>query len=387
MVSVIIVAAGSSARMNGVNKQLEKIDGTPVFVMSALKFERSEKVGEIIIAAPESETEHFEKLAREHGVSKLAAVVAGGETRMRSVRNCLERVSPNADHIAIHDGARPLIETAEIERVFADAEKYGAAIAAVPAVDTIKEAGSDGDITGTPPRGGLYYAQTPQVFSKELYLSCLRKAENTAADKVTDDAGLLEMCGERVRITEISGCNMKITHPEDLVAAAALYRGRRAGGSEGAMRIGHGYDVHRLVPDRRLVLCGVEIPYELGLLGHSDADVAVHALMDAVLGALALGDIGHLFPDSDPQFKNADSMVLLREVIGRMNARGFTLGNLDLTITAERPKLAPYIERMRENLAKAFDCEISRVSVKATTEEGLGLAGDGIGANAVVLLS
>lgn len=152
------------------------------------------------------------------------------------------------------------------------------------------------------------------------------------------------------------------------------------------MRIGFGYDVHRLAEERRLVLCGVEVPYSLGLLGHSDADVAVHALMDAVLGALALGDIGHLFPDSDPKYLGADSMELLRTVIGKMRERGFTLGNLDITIIAERPKLAPFIENMRENLANAFGCEVGRVSVKATTEEGLGLAGAGIGAHVVVLL-
>ena len=152
------------------------------------------------------------------------------------------------------------------------------------------------------------------------------------------------------------------------------------------MRIGFGYDVHRLVEDRRLVLCGVDVPCELGLLGHSDADVAVHALMDAVLGALAFGDIGHLFPDSDPKYKGADSMELLRAVIGKMNECGYVLGNLDITIIAERPKLAPYIAEMRGNLAAAFGCGISCVSVKATTEEGLGLAGNGIGANAVVLL-
>ena len=224
MVSVIIVAAGSSSRMNGVNKQLETIGGTPVFVMSALKFDRSEKVGEIIIAAPADDAARYEKLAREHGVSKLAAVVAGGETRMRSVRNCLGAVSPRADYIAIHDGARPLIETAEIERVLSDAEKYKAAIAAVPAVDTVKEVG-DGAIESTPPRGRLYYAQTPQVFLKELYLSCLEKA-GSAADKVTDDASLLEMCGEYVRITEINGCNMKITRPDDLIMAEALCRSK-----------------------------------------------------------------------------------------------------------------------------------------------------------------
>lgn len=150
------------------------------------------------------------------------------------------------------------------------------------------------------------------------------------------------------------------------------------------MRIGFGYDVHRLVEGRRLILCGREIPCEEGLLGHSDADVAVHAVMDAILGALALGDIGHLFPDKDPKYKGADSMLLLAEVIRRMD--GYTLGNLDVTIIAERPKLAPYIADMRENLANAFGCDISRISVKATTEEGLGLAGQGIGANAVVLL-
>lgn len=152
------------------------------------------------------------------------------------------------------------------------------------------------------------------------------------------------------------------------------------------MRIGHGYDVHRLVPGRRLVLCGEVIPYELGLLGHSNADVAVHALMDAVLGALALGDIGRLFPDSDPKYEGADSMKLLKEVVGIMSENGFTLGNADITIIAERPKLAPHIEKMRGNLAAAFGCDIGRISVKATTEEGLGLGGEGIGANAVVLL-
>ncbi len=152
------------------------------------------------------------------------------------------------------------------------------------------------------------------------------------------------------------------------------------------MRIGFGYDVHRLVEGRRLVLCGAEIPHERGLLGHSDADVAVHAVMDAVLGALAMGDIGHLFPDNDPQYEGADSMALLADVVGRMRGAGCTLGNLDVTIIAERPKLAPYITTMRENLATAFNSEIGRISVKATTEEGLGLAGAGIGAQAVVLL-
>lgn len=152
------------------------------------------------------------------------------------------------------------------------------------------------------------------------------------------------------------------------------------------MRIGHGYDVHRLVPDRRLILGGVEIPHERGLLGHSDADAATHAVMDAVLGAMAQGDIGKLFPDSDKRYEGADSMALLAEVVMLMQKKGFTLGNLDVTIIAEKPKLAPYIRQMRENYAAAFNCDISDISVKATTEEGLGLAEEGIGAHAVVLL-
>ena len=212
--------------MNGVNKQLEKIGDTPVFVMSALKFERSEMVDEIIIAAPENDAARYEKLARNFGVTKLAAVVAGGETRAGSVRNALEHVSPKADYIAVHDGARPLIETEEIERVFADAEKYNAAIAAVPVTDTIKYAAGNGFIEETPQRGKLYCAQTPQVFRKKLYLSCLEKL-GTRADTVTDDSSILEQCGEYVRITEINCCNMKITRPDDLVAAAAIHNNKK----------------------------------------------------------------------------------------------------------------------------------------------------------------
>ena len=152
------------------------------------------------------------------------------------------------------------------------------------------------------------------------------------------------------------------------------------------MRIGHGYDVHRLVQGRRLVLGGVEIPYEYGLLGHSDADAATHAVMDAILGAMAEGDIGKLFPDTDKRFENANSMLLLSEVVGIMTKKGYTLGNLDVTVIAEKPKLASYISEIRRNYAEAFMCDVSKISVKATTEEGLGLAGEGIGAHAVVLL-
>lgn len=226
MVSVIILAAGSSTRMNGVNKQLEKLGDTPVFVMSALKFERSEKVGEIVIAAPADDTARYEKTARNFGVSKLSAVVAGGATRALSVKNALEHISPKADYIAVHDGARPLIETSEIEKVIADAEKYNAAIAAVPATDTVKIVSAKGFVEDTPDRGRLYYAQTPQVFKRSLYITCLEKL-GAQADEMTDDSGILERCGEYVKITEINGCNMKITRPEDLAAAEAVFFNRK----------------------------------------------------------------------------------------------------------------------------------------------------------------
>ncbi|MDE6031513.1 MAG: 2-C-methyl-D-erythritol 4-phosphate cytidylyltransferase, partial [Oscillospiraceae bacterium] len=201
--------------MQGVNKQLAKIGDTPVFVMSALKFERSQKVDEIIIAAPADEVERYEKLARNFGVTKLKAVVAGGDTRVLSVKNALEKISSRADFVAIHDGARPLIETEDIDRVLSDAERYDCAIAAAPASDTIKVAGSNGFIEETVPRKKVYYAQTPQAFRRDLYLECLEKL-GSRADDATDDSSIMELCGKYVRITEITSCNMKITRPEDL---------------------------------------------------------------------------------------------------------------------------------------------------------------------------
>lgn len=226
MVSVIILAAGNSSRMDGINKQLAKIGDTPVFVMSALKFERSERVDEIVIAAPAGETARYEKLARNFGVTKLKAVTEGGETRFLSVKNALGQISPKSDFIAIHDAARPLIETADIDRVLADAGKYDAAIAAVPATDTVKLVGSNGFIEETPPRKKLYYAQTPQAFRTRLYLECIERL-GSRAENATDDSSIIEQCGKYVRITEINSCNMKITHPDDLAAANAVYTNRK----------------------------------------------------------------------------------------------------------------------------------------------------------------
>ena len=212
--------------MGGINKQLAKIGGIPVCIMSALAFEGCDKVGEIIIAAPPGECARYEDLAKEYGVNKLSCVVEGGNSRFSSMKNALERVSPKADFVAFHDGARPLITPENIEKVFADAEKYNAAIAAIPAVDTVKSAGSGGFVESTPPRSKLFYAQTPQAFRKDLFLKCLEKLGDKA-ENVTDDSRVLELCGEFVKLTEISGCNMKITRPEDLPAAQAIFDYRK----------------------------------------------------------------------------------------------------------------------------------------------------------------
>ena len=215
--------------MNGINKQLAEIGGVPVFVLSALAFEGCKDVGEIIIAAPTGECRRFEEMARSYGVSKLSCVTEGGDSRFRSMKNALEKVSPNSEFIAFHDGARPLITAEDIGKVFADAEKYNAAIAAVHAVDTVKTV-SGGFIETTPDRSSLFYAQTPQVFRKELFLSCLERLGGQA-ENVTDDSQILELCGENVKITEISGCNMKITRPDDLTAAQAVYNSRKTFGT------------------------------------------------------------------------------------------------------------------------------------------------------------
>lgn len=220
MFSAIILAGGSSTRMGGINKQLALLEDIPVIVHSALAFERSSLVDEIILAAPTGEEQYYSALLRRHFVTKLKAVTPGGATRFLSVKNALSECG--CEYIAIHDGARPLILTEDIDRVLSDAVKYGAAIAAAPVTDTIKKC-SDGVIESTPDRSTLYAAQTPQAFRKTLYLSCVDRL-GRRAETLTDDSALLELCGEQVHITAVTACNMKVTRPQDLTIAAAVLR-------------------------------------------------------------------------------------------------------------------------------------------------------------------
>ncbi len=376
--AAVIVAAGTAARMQGIDKMLAPLAGVPVVLRTARALAESGRVDSLVIVTRKELVAEVSALCG--GVKKLHAVVPGGASRAESVLAGLQALPEGTELAAVHDGARPLVTVPVIDAAIKEAERCGAAAPALPVHDTIKEA-AQGVILSTPERSRLYAVQTPQVFDAALLKKALRAALDVGIP-LTDDCSAVEAAGEPVHLTQGSEENLKITTPVDLVLAEAILKRRKT------MRIGHGYDVHRLTEGRKLILGGVEIPFERGLDGHSDADVLVHALMDALLGAAALRDIGVLFPDSDPAYKNISSMKLLESVMQELQRAGYAVGNADITVLAQRPKLRDYIPAMRENLARAMGVELSCVSVKATTEEGLGFtgSGEGIACHAVCLL-
>lgn len=387
--SVLIMSAGSSSRMGGQDKQLLPLLGKPVLYWSVKAFLETEGTGEILVITSPDRTAAYEAALSSLLPGKIPVKVlgVGGQTRQESVFAGVRAANPACPYLAIHDGARPLVKPEDIARVYQDAQTHGAAVLAVPARDTIKIA-QDGFIQETPPRDRLFHAQTPQAFERTAYLSVMEKAEQEGWD-FTDDAQLFEKVGRPVFLAMATGDNMKITAPGDQETAEAILRRRNAAPSVlPPFRIGQGYDVHRLVPGRKLILGGVEIPWEKGLLGHSDADVLLHAITDALFGALALGDIGTHFPDTDPAYKGADSRILLRKAAEILREKGWVVGNLDATVIAQAPKLKPFIPAMRENIAADLGVHPDQVSVKATTEEGLGFTGtgEGISASASVML-
>ncbi len=378
----VVVAAGNSSRMGGGgSKVLTELGGKPVLVWSLEALAACPQIREIAVVCREEDREEVERAAEGIGLPMVFA--SGGKERQESVRKGVEALSPELEYILIHDGARPLVTPELIGRVCEDALEYGAATAAVRCKDTCKL--GDGFVEETPPRDRLFTVQTPQAFKRDMYLYAAGRAEDMGKT-YTDDCQLIESAGGRVRLTEGDYKNIKLTTPEDLltVRAFAGEKERR----ENGMRIGCGYDVHKLTEGRRLILGGVEIPFEKGLLGHSDADVLSHAIADALLGAAALGDIGKLFPDTDPCYEGADSLKLLGEVCRVLEERGYSIGNIDCTLIAQRPKISPYIGKMQQNLAAACGVDMEKISVKATTEEGLGFtgSGEGMAASAVCLL-
>lgn len=384
----VLAAGGSSSRMgSGRSKILLDLGDGPALLKSLGALLGCSYVSEVCVVCRQEDMEEISRLAaglcRQTACVKRVGFAAAGRDRQESVYNGVQALKGECGYLIIHDAARPFISPELIDAVCKDALSYGAATAAVTSKDTCKLSDSGGFVESTPPRDRLMAVQTPQAFKKELYLYAIEKARAKGLC-YTDDCQLIEAAGGRVKLTPGDYKNFKLTTPEDLLLARAL-----AGAGRNGMRIGSGYDVHRLVPDRRLILGGVQVPYELGLLGHSDADVLAHAIADAILGAAAMGDIGKLFPDNDPEYEGADSLVLLAEVCRRVRAEGYEIGNIDSTVIAQRPKLAGYIPEMRKRLAGACGVDAGRVSVKATTEEGLGFtgSGEGIAASAVCLLS
>ena len=376
MVTVIIAAAGQGKRMGlEINKVFLPLLNKPVLYHSVMAMVTCREVDDIVVVAAADEIQEVKDMMISWSIAKPWRVVAGGSERQYSIANALDAIPKEADIILVHDGARPLIDTDTIAELISAARRYYAAGVAVPVKDTIKLVDENGFISDTPPRSLLWAIQTPQAFRASL----LRRAYSEAAQNGylgTDDAALVERLGVSVKIVRGSYQNIKITTPEDLLMARAFMQK----GSEKKMeRVGIGYDVHRLADGRNLILGGVHIPYSQGLEGHSDADVLLHAVKDAILGAAAMGDIGRHFPDTDDRYKGVSSLVLLAKVRELIAGRGYTVNNIDATIVAQKPKVAPFIEQMIVNVAGTLEIKTEQVNIKATTTEGLGFAGRGEG--------
>lgn len=387
-VSALIAAGGRGLRLGADRpKQFLEVGGRSMLDASVQALAASDRINEIIVALPEDHLADVRKAWS--GTAKPITFVAGGPRRQDSVANAFASSSPRADVILIHDAARPFVTPDVIGRAIDGARTHGAAIAAIAVRDTVKqagEAGGDGSrpVRVTIPRESVFLAQTPQAFRRDVLARALEEGRSVDA---TDEAMLVERLGLPVHVVEGDPRNVKITTPGDLAAARAA-SSTAAVAQASLMRIGTGYDLHRLVAGRPLILAGVTIPFERGLDGHSDADVVCHAVTDAVLGAAALGDIGRLFPDTDPQWKDANSIALLKGAMARVQAAGYRLANVDVTVIAQQPKLLRYLDQMRANLAAALDVDASAVSVKGKTNEGVDSMGRGesMACHAVALL-
>jgi 2-C-methyl-D-erythritol 4-phosphate cytidylyltransferase/2-C-methyl-D-erythritol 2,4-cyclodiphosphate synthase len=376
-VTAIIAAAGSGRRLGaGVPKQLLEVGGTTILERSVGAFATHPRVGEVVVSLP---AELAADPPRWLGaLGPRVRVVAGGERRQDSVANAFDAIAADAEIVLVHDAARPFVTPDVISRAIDAAAAHGAAIAAIGAHDTVKRVEGTA-IVETLPRESIHLAQTPQAFRRRVLQDAVTLGRSGVI--ATDEAALAERAGYQVHVIEGDPANVKITTNHDLEAA----RGRTPAAES---YVGIGYDLHRLVEGRPLVLGGVTVPCERGALGHSDADVICHAVTDAVLGAARAGDIGRLFPDSDPRWKDASSLALLRDAVAIVHGRGFTVRNVDVVVILERPKLVPYREAIERQLADALDVDVRHVSVKAKTNEGVDAVGRGeaIAAHAVAIV-
>jgi 2-C-methyl-D-erythritol 4-phosphate cytidylyltransferase/2-C-methyl-D-erythritol 2,4-cyclodiphosphate synthase len=359
---------------------------------SVKAFRSHARVSDVIVVLPAFAEAPEDK--PEHAAIPGVRVVTGGARRQDSVANGFDAVSAATDVVLIHDAARPFVSAGLIDRTIDAAAMHGAAIAALQSSDTVKRVAAGGAITDTIPREEIYLAQTPQGFRRDVLAKAI--AVGRSGVDATDEAMLAERAGYTVHIVDGEAGNVKITTADDLAAARARAHAglaSAASANEGARpartgRAGTGYDLHRLVEGRPLVIAGVVIPFDKGPLGDSDGDVACHAATDAILGAVGLGDIGRHFPDSDPRWKDADSLALLREAARMVQEAGYEVGNVDITVILERPKIKDAIEQMRHNLATAVGSSVDRISIKGKTNEGVDAVGRGeaIAAHAVALL-
>jgi 2-C-methyl-D-erythritol 4-phosphate cytidylyltransferase/2-C-methyl-D-erythritol 2,4-cyclodiphosphate synthase len=377
--SAVIPASGLGKRLGKHGKTFLEIAGKPLLAHTLLIFEGCADIDEIVLVVRREQISDAEALVGRYGLTKVSAIVPGGRERQDSVRCGLSAVSSTSQIVVIHDAARPFITCQAISDSVAAAREHGAAVVAVPEVDTVKSSLDGAFVESTLQRERLWAVQTPQTFKKEIIEAAFDKAGRDGFTG-TDDASLVERMGVPVKIVMGSYQNIKVTTPSDIPIAEAILKERGLDmESAPVYRVGHGYDIHRFSPGRRLLLGGVEFPGQDGLLGHSDADVLLHAVADALLGAAGMGDIGKYFPDSDPAFKDADSMNLL-SMAGKVVAdKGWKIGNVDVTLVAQRPKLSPHVPQIQQNIARALKISPDQVGVKATTREGLGAIGEGLG--------
>ncbi|MBL8700214.1 MAG: bifunctional 2-C-methyl-D-erythritol 4-phosphate cytidylyltransferase/2-C-methyl-D-erythritol 2,4-cyclodiphosphate synthase [Alphaproteobacteria bacterium] len=378
-IAAVIVAAGRGARFGGaVPKQYQRLAGRPVLRWSLEAYSRHPRVRSVQVVIDPADTALFATAAQ--GLA-LRPPVAGGSTRQESVRRALEALASDPPHLVlIHDGARPLVAATTIDAVIDALARHQAALPALAVSDTLKRSDDGTRVAGTIPRAGLWRAQTPQGFDFATILAAHRRF---AGEEMTDDAALAERAGHAVALVAGHEDNVKITTPDDLA------RAERVLAAIPDIRTGTGFDVHRFSAGDHVVLCGVRIAHDRGLEGHSDADVGLHALTDALLGAIGAGDIGEHFPPSDARWRGADSAAFLAHALDLVRARGARVLNVDVTLICERPKVAPHRAAMRDRLAAILSIEPDRCSVKATTTEGLGFAGrrEGIAAQAVATIA
>ena len=378
-IAAIIPAAGSGTRMQLDHpKQFHKLGNAPILLHAVTPFVNHPEIDRVVVVVPADRLEETTLLLAGVGCGKTL-VTPGGRRRQDSVKAGLDQLDQATEIVLVHDGARPFVTRQIISRCIEAARTHGAAIAAVPVKDTLKRGDRDRMISSTVDRKNMWLAHTPQA----ARFAFIQEGYRIVGERdVTDESMLLELAGHRVFLVESDETNIKITRPEDLRLAGKIME------QPTSLRIGHGYDAHRLVEGRTLVLGGVEIPYHLGLAGHSDADVLTHALCDALLGALGRGDIGRHFPDSDPGFAGIYSIRLLERVVEQVETEGYTLGNADITVVCQAPKLAPHLPQMRRVLATACRSAETAINIKATTTEKMGFTGrgEGISSHAVVLL-